>query len=207
MLVFVHARKEVITVSAVRIALNSMSSLDEPFKVAVGNNFTHEAAEFLATTGFRLASPAQIAKKVSCKEFPEPVHYSRTDSPGWMIKDWETANTLLRYLDPFVRPFVIFELPDGSYVQCLGSKRRLTVEVRECRAGGSFTHWVLGCGKPQRETVRIDTSTGTVTVDVSQVLTMRDARLIIRQFLETRTLPDRFHRQEITGRFTSSGNV
>lgn len=135
--------------------------------------------------------------------FPEPVHYSRTDSPvGWKIRDWETANKLLSYLDPERRPFAIFTLPDNSYAQCLGSKRRLTVEAREYRSDGSFAHWVFGRGAPLREPQEISASTGPVTVDVSQVLAMRDARIIIRQFLETRTFPASYHRQDVTSRFT-----
>jgi hypothetical protein len=136
--------------------------------------------------------------------FPDPVHYSRNDSPGWKIRDWETANKLLSYLEPNRRPFAIFTLPDNSYVQCLGSKTRLTVEAREYQHDGSFTHWVFGRGAPVRAPERIEVSTGTVTVDASQILALRDARLIIRQFLETRTFPTAYDRQDITERFTSN---
>lgn len=137
--------------------------------------------------------------------FPEAVHYSRTDCPvGWKIRDWDTANKLLSYLEPERRPFAIFTLPDNSYVQCLGSKRRLIVEAREYHSNGSFTHWVFGRGTPLREPVVVAVSTGTVTVDISQVLAMRDARQIMRQFLETRTFPPAYHRQDVTTRFTTN---
>ena len=135
--------------------------------------------------------------------FPEPVHYSRTDSPGWKIRDWETANQLLSYLEPELRPFAIFTVPDNSYVQCLGTKKRLTVEVRAYHQDGSFTHWVFGRGALTGSSERIEVSTGHVTVDASQLLTMRDARLIIRQFLEARTFPTRYLRQDVTEHYTS----
>jgi hypothetical protein len=135
--------------------------------------------------------------------FPERVHYQRTDTPGWHIQDWETANKLLTYLDPERRPFAIFTLPDNSYVQCLGSKRRLTVEAREYRPDGSFKHWVFGRGRPTSEPVQIEVSTGSASIDLTQQLTMRDARVIMRQFLETRTFPETYHREDITERFVS----
>eukprot|EP00825_Cyclidium_porcatum_P008547 TRINITY_DN14263_c0_g1_i4.p2 TRINITY_DN14263_c0_g1~~TRINITY_DN14263_c0_g1_i4.p2 ORF type:complete len:128 (-),score=25.72 TRINITY_DN14263_c0_g1_i4:26-409(-) len=58
--------------------------------------------------------------------FPERVHYSRADGAGWPIKDWATANQLLGYLNAVRNHFVVFELPDHSYIQCLGSKTALT---------------------------------------------------------------------------------
>ena len=135
--------------------------------------------------------------------FPMPVHYKRNDTPaGWKIRDWETANKLLSYLDPNLRPFAILTLPDNSYVQCLGCKRRLTVEAREYRPDGSFKHWVFGRSLPQSEPVRIEVSTGVVTIDATQQLTMRDARIIIRQFLETQTFPNKYHREDVTERYT-----
>jgi len=153
-----------------------------------------------------------LASNIFCKTkqsalsphmFPEPVHYSRTDSNGWKIRDWETANKLLSYLEPKRRPFAIFTLSNNSYVQCLGAKTRLTVEAREYQPDGSFTHWVFGRGTPIGTPEKIEASTGNVTVDASQVLSMREARLIIRQFLETRAVPESFHRQDVTQRFTS----
>jgi hypothetical protein len=135
--------------------------------------------------------------------FPEPVHYSRADCPaGWKIRDWETANKLLSYFDSERRPFAIFALPDNSYVQCLGTKTRLTVEARVFRSDGSFTHWVFGRGEPVGSQERIEVSSGVTVVDSTQLLAMRDARLIIRQFLETRTFPADYYRQDVTERFT-----
>jgi len=134
--------------------------------------------------------------------FSEPVHYSRTDTPGWKIRDWDTANKLLNYFDPARRPFAIFTLSDNSYVQALGEKTRLTVEAREYYSNGSFAHWVFGRGEPVGKQEQIKVSTGVTTVDSTQLLAMRDARVIIRQFLETRTFPTTYHRQDVTNRFT-----
>ena len=137
--------------------------------------------------------------------FPEPIHYCRTDTPGWKIRDWETANKLLSYLEPEKRHFAAFTLPDNSYAQCFGSKTALTVEVREQHADGSFTHWVFGKGPLIGQRITVGPASGSVTVDRSQVLTMRDARLIIREFLEARTLCARYDRQDVSERFATGG--
>ncbi len=136
--------------------------------------------------------------------FPTPVWYERTDSPGWEISDWETANKLLSYVEPEYRPYAIFSLPDKSYVQCLGSKRRLTVEARIYEPNGSFTHWVLGKGRLTGSPEVIEVCTGRVNVGASQLLSMRDARVIIQQFLRTRTLPLTYQTHDITSRFAQS---
>lgn len=134
------------------------------------------------------------------------MHYSRTDSPGWKIRDWETANKLLSYLEIERRHFAVFTLSNNSYAQCLGSKTALTVEVREQHADGSFTHWVFGRGPLVGQATSVGPASGPVTVDQSQVLTMRDARLIIREFLEWRTLSSRYDRQDVSERFKEKGS-
>jgi hypothetical protein len=80
--------------------------------------------------------------------FPSPVHYSREGDSGWKIKDWDTANKLLSYLDPKVRSFAIFEKDDRNYIQCAGAKRGLTVEARLYAKRGKFTHYRFGRGEP-----------------------------------------------------------
>ena len=134
--------------------------------------------------------------------FPETVHYACTDAPGGGdIPDWDTANTLLGYLDPARRHFAIFALNDNCYVQCLGRKTALTVEARVYSDSNKFQHFVFGKGDPTGETTTVGNTENVVTVDTSQVLKMRDARLIIRQFLETRTFHDRYTATDVTSRF------
>ena len=134
--------------------------------------------------------------------FPETVHYARTDIPaGWDIPDWDTANTLLGFLDPDRRHFAIFTLADNCYVQCLGRKTALTVEARVYSDSPTFRHFVFGKGDPTGETTTVGNTENGVTIDASQLLKMRDARLIIRQFLETRTFHDRYTATDVTSRF------
>lgn len=133
--------------------------------------------------------------------FPERVHYSRADGAGWPIKDWATANQLLGYLNAVRNHFVVFELPDHSYIQCLGSKTALTVECRQFGTNSSFSHWVFGKGQLTGKSTSVGPETDAVSVDESQVLALRDARVLIRQFLETRTFPERYTRTDVSFKF------
>ena len=142
--------------------------------------------------------------------FPEEVHYECESDPGRKIEDWETANALLSYLDPKRNPFVIFSLPDGSYVQCLGAKRALAVEARIVTSASGkwfwkrdrgYRHWVFGKGQLKNIDVTVGLLPIVTTVDESQVLALRDARLIMRTFLETRMLHENYLPFEITDRF------
>jgi len=132
--------------------------------------------------------------------FPEPVHFQRPGQGGWKIKDWETANKLLGCLAPERRPAAVFTRSDGSYVQCAGSKTRLTVEARRLLPDG-FQHLVFGRGPKTGTQETVECGVGPIECDSSQVLTMRDARLIIRTFLEQGVLDSRYAAEDVTQRF------
>jgi|688.fasta_scaffold17677_8 hypothetical protein len=134
--------------------------------------------------------------------FPHPVHYQREDCPtGWYINDWETANQLLSYLNTKGRSFAIFTKNNGSYVQCAGSKTRLTVEARIYVNEQQFQHFVFGSGPIQNQVDAIATTEYQITVDKSQILRMRDARLIMKPWLEGNDFPAKYTLTNITERF------
>lgn len=134
--------------------------------------------------------------------FPTPVLYQREDCPaGWHIKDWETANKLLSYLNTNGRSYAIFSKPDGSYVQCAGSKTRLTVEARLFKSPREYRHYVFGNGPLQNSDDSVMTTEYKVTVDKSQVLQLRDARLIMKTWLESGDFPTRYTLTDVTTRF------
>jgi hypothetical protein len=206
--VFEHKRKEILTAAVVQPVLDSIGLLDERCKITVAANFSREASDLLARRGFTVPWKTPTAAKKQATPFPRRVRCSATDQPsGWDISNWEAANNLLGGFDPARRHYSIFDLPDGSYVQCLGTKKALTVEARLYGSGAKFTHWVFGKGTPCGLRTQVGTELGTVTVDRTQVLKMRDARLIIPQFLETRAFPLQYYRQDITERFAEQGNA
>jgi len=126
--------------------------------------------------------------------------YQREGAPGWRLKSWEDANMLLRYLNPAGPSSASFTLDDGSYIQCAGSKTRLTIEARLIRASG-FHHVVFGRGPLIGTTELISCSVGPISVDASQILQMRDARKLIRHFVEHRQFLDSYATTDVTIRF------
>jgi hypothetical protein len=74
---------------------------------------------------------------------------------------------LLGYLDPEKRHYAIFDLPDGSYIQCLGGKKVLTAEARVYHPAGRFTHWVFGKGNLSGQRTTVGSRLGKVTIDTS----------------------------------------
>ena len=134
--------------------------------------------------------------------FPEPIHYSRENSPGWKIREWDTANKLLSYLNTDGMSFACFEKPDGSYFQCAGSKTRLTAEARIYSGPRQYRHFVFGRGDLAGETEKIETSDYEIEVDASQVLQMRHVRLILRPWLEGGAFPHEFQMTDVTERFS-----
>ncbi|MFO1486948.1 MAG: hypothetical protein U1F65_00580 [Verrucomicrobiota bacterium] len=205
-ILFQHGRNEILTAETVQKVCSSLFDLNEKFRIAIGTdrNFTREATQVLASFGFRLPNvppPAPSPKKIS--PFPQRVNYSSPHhAASSKIENWETANKLLGCLGVKNRDYAIFALPDDSYIQCLGSKTALTVEARIYHPDRSFKHIVFGKGPLTGQRTTVGKETGFVTIDTSQRLKMRDARLIIRQFLESRTFPENFSQLDITDRFS-----
>lgn len=128
--------------------------------------------------------------------------YEREGSPGWQLRSWEDATNLLSYLKPDGPSSATFTLDAGSYVQCAGSKTRLTVEARVLDSTGAFSHYVLGKGSLKGIVETIECTVGPINVDESQVLTLRDARKIIRYFVEEDSgFPEDYYAQDVSSRF------
>ena len=153
-----------------------------------------------------LSAPGEKRPRRSAREADEklPWHVHRFSGEvfGWQrVDDWDTVNLMLRQSITRLPDREVFSLPDGGFAQCIGSKAALTVEVRECRAGGGFTHWVLGKGPLTGKPAVVRGPDSRERVDSSQVLTLRDAQSIFRAFLQLRTIPARFSRTDVTSRF------
>jgi hypothetical protein len=128
--------------------------------------------------------------------------YEREDSTGWPIRSWNDANKLLSYFGSDNHSSATFTLESGSYVQCAGAKTRLTVEARIVKPNGNFVHYVFGLGDRSGKIEEIECSVGPISVDATQVLTLRDGRKIIRHFVESGgELPEGYDVQDVSERF------
>jgi hypothetical protein len=64
-----------------------------------------------------------------------------------------------------------------------------------------FQHFVFGSGPIQNQVDAIATTEYQITVDKSQILRMRDARLIMKPWLEGNDFPAKYTLTNITERF------
>ncbi len=56
LMIFPHTHNEVVLSAHARHALDRLSELTEPVRVAIGSNFTREAVELLESRGFRVVA-------------------------------------------------------------------------------------------------------------------------------------------------------
>ncbi len=132
---------------------------------------------------------------------PDRVLLHPSSSPVLFLYDWDAVLGRLHYFAHKGPDFMILEVEGGDYIQCAGVKKQLTVETRRYTAGKMFHHHVWGKGELTGHVGRIDCTDGEIQVDSSQVLAMRDARLLIAAFLEGAEMPSRYHCTDISDRF------
>ena len=119
----------------------------------------------------------------------------------------ETALALAR-LEPATCPAVVLsETASGSYIQCAGSRERLTVELREFK-GEQFKHFVIGRAndKGWHEVVwdEIQCSVSPVRVHDTEVLQLEDAVVLFKCFFERIEIPTHYRMRNATRFFKHS---
>ena len=132
---------------------------------------------------------------------PDRVLFHPSSSPVLFLYDWDAVLGRLHYFAYKGPDFMILEVESGDYIQCAGVKKRLTVETRRYTAGKEFRHEVWGKGILTGFAEKIDCTDGEIEVDSSQVLAMRDARLLIRAFLEQDEMPALYQGTDVSNRF------
>jgi hypothetical protein len=133
--------------------------------------------------------------------FPSRILFHPGNSPVLFLYDWDVILKRLSYFGKDGPDFAILELEDGSYVQCAGEKTRLTVESRVYHGDRKFQHVVWGRGPLSRRPALVPCVDGFIDADASQVLKMRDAREIMRSFVEKVPVPPRYVSTDVSGRF------
>lgn len=91
---------------------------------------------------------------------------------------WTKVEESLKQIDPNTKCYFILTSDSGSYIQCAGSKEKLTIELRETK-DGTFKHYVIGKGDGENSlrTVwqTIDCRVGPIRVHDNEVLGLTDA--------------------------------
>jgi hypothetical protein len=117
---------------------------------------------------------------------------------------WQQIERAFAKWDTLRRGFFILSDASGNYVQTAGASYKATVELREVRPDGTFSHYVLGRAEGSRAATSIFTSAGTVRLNENEIFSLPEVLEIFRAFFDDRGVPDRFTRRDDTSRFASA---
>jgi hypothetical protein len=96
-----------------------------------------------------------------------------------------------------------FTLTDeaGSYVQAAGARLRLTIEFRRNTRFG-FRHYVLGKPGKAETATSINYSGGAVTLQLNEILALRDAEAVFQSFFLRGDVPPEYILRDTTDAFS-----
>jgi hypothetical protein len=115
---------------------------------------------------------------------------------------WESIEEALPMITPRGPGFFILSRPDGSYVQTAGARLRLIVEYRKILGSGQFAHYVLGKHiEAAPKQTQINASIGVLNLMNNEILTVKDAIAIFREFYLEGTVPGTYILHDVTADF------
>lgn len=125
----------------------------------------------------------------------------KTEKSEWKNPNWNEIKTELNKLDGIENGYLILENDNGDYVQCAGNLNMLTVEYR-LNSKTNFKHYVIGKGKdisPMKVKWSIlQTNVGKIMVHKEEVLNLKYAQLIFKEFYENQTIPSELNKRNVT---------
>ncbi|MFC4322025.1 hypothetical protein [Litchfieldia salsa] len=101
-----------------------------------------------------------------------------------------TLKTIFQHLNeinPRLKSYFILTKENGDYLQCAGSKLRLTIEYKQ-----SETHSVLGIEKENKEPISINYSGGAISLKRNEILSISDALKTFETFFNTGNVPNEY---------------
>ncbi len=103
-------------------------------------------------------------------------------------------------IHPTKNSYYVVNKPNGDYVQFAGARNRLVAEVRTFE-DKKFTHHIIGYDTESGPVERVECNVGPIRVNQNQVLTIADAKRIIKAFCKDMQWPEEYKLTDITDRF------
>jgi hypothetical protein len=103
-------------------------------------------------------------------------------------------------IHPAKNSYYVVNKPNGDYVQFAGARDRLVAEVRTYE-GEKFTHYIIGYDTEPGLVEKVECNVGPIRVNQNQVLTIVDAKRIVKAFCEDMPWPREYKLSDVTGRF------
>lgn len=115
--------------------------------------------------------------------------------------NWDGIKTELNKLDGIENGYLILGNNNGDYIQCAGNPNMLTVEYR-VNSKPNLKHYVIGKGKnisPMKVSwIALQNNVGPIMVHKEEVLNLKDAELIFKEFFENQTIPSELNKRNVT---------
>ncbi|NRR93381.1 hypothetical protein HSX10_17540 [Winogradskyella undariae] len=115
--------------------------------------------------------------------------------------NWDGIKNELNKLDGIGNGYLTLENDNGDYIQCAGNPSMLTVEFR-LNSKPNFKHYVLGKGKdksPMKVSwIALQNNVGPIMVHKEEVLNIKDAEWIFKEFFENQTIPTELNKRNVT---------
>jgi hypothetical protein len=115
--------------------------------------------------------------------------------------DWTQVEQSLLKIDSMTNCYLILTSESESYIQCAGSKEKLTIEIRE-NSCDTVRHYVLGKGEvksPLRTIWQIiECRVGPIRVHDNEVLNVMDALTAFKSFFEKSIVLTEYKKRNVT---------
>ncbi len=117
---------------------------------------------------------------------------------------WEYIESSLNKLDPINKAYFILTNEFSSYIQCAGSKEKLTIEFRKFD-NSTFKHYVIGKRKSENISAitwdKIECKIGPIFIHDNEVLNIENAIEIFNTFYNQKDIPLSYNQRNITKQF------
>jgi hypothetical protein len=121
--------------------------------------------------------------------------------------DQNEIKDILNTIDPDHKAYFILTDEFGSYIQCAGSKDKLTVELREIK-DNKFKHYVIR----KRDNkisftsiwTQINCRVGPIRIHETEVLNIEDAIDLFNVFLRRKEISSKYKKRNVTKQFINS---
>ena len=115
--------------------------------------------------------------------------------------NWLGIKSALNELDGKINGHLILENKNGDYIQCAGWMEKMTVEYR-INSKPKFKHFVIGKGgnkSPLKvEWICLQTAVGEIMVHKEEVLNIKDAEFIFKEFYKNNSIPTDLNKRNVT---------
>jgi hypothetical protein len=114
--------------------------------------------------------------------------------------DEEYITDFLKQMNGSTSSFCTLSISDNSFIQCAGSKSKMTIEIRKPDKNG-FRHFVIGLRSFIKINTKVPYSGGEIKVGTNEILNYEQAEELFKTFYNEGRILDKYVMRETTNMF------